>query len=117
DSMSGIVFFMLTGRVLQDRTQQSLAFDRDYTSYFPVAINKLVGNIETPVAVPELKNGDSIIIHSHEIVPADGILLRGRAIMDYSFVTGESIPVEKNISEIIYAGGRQIGGSIELLLV
>ncbi|CAN5466071.1 heavy metal translocating P-type ATPase metal-binding domain-containing protein [soil metagenome] len=117
DSMSGIVFFMLTGRVLQDRTQQSLAFDRDYTSYFPVAVNKIIDGIEKPVALPELKNGDSIIIHSQEIVPADGILVRGQAVMDYSFVTGESIPVEKHISEIIYAGGKQVGGNIELVLV
>ena len=117
DSMIGIVFFMLMGRVLQDRTQQSLAFDRDYTSYFPLAVNKLVAGIEIPAALPDLKNGDSIKIHSNEIVPADGILVRGQALMDYSFVTGESIPVEKHISEIIYAGGKQVGGSIELLLV
>ncbi|MES2648027.1 MAG: heavy metal translocating P-type ATPase metal-binding domain-containing protein [Bacteroidota bacterium] len=117
DSMSGIVFFMLTGRVLQDRTQQSLAFERDYTSYFPVAVNKLEDGVECPVALPTLKNGDTILIHNHEIVPADGILIRGQAVIDYSFVTGESIPVEKGISEIIYAGGKQVGGNIELLLV
>jgi len=117
DSMSGIVFFMLIGRILQDRTQQSLSFDRDYTSYFPIAVNKLMDGKEVPVPLPELRNGDSIIIHSHEIIPADGILVRGEAAIDYSFVTGESVPVEKKISEIIYAGGRQMAGKIELLLV
>lgn len=117
DSMSGIVFFMLIGRILQDRTQQSLSFDRDYTAYFPIAVNKIIEGKEVPVPLPELRNGDSIIIHSQEIIPADGILVRGQAAIDYSFVTGESIPVEKQISEIIYAGGRQMGGNIELLLV
>src|SRR6185437_13324589 len=38
DSMSGIVFFMLAGRVLQDRTYRALSFDRDYTAYFPMAV-------------------------------------------------------------------------------
>jgi Cu+-exporting ATPase len=117
DSMSGIVFFMLVGRFLQDRTQQSLSFDRDYTSYFPIAVNKLVDGVETPVPLPDLRSGDSIVIHSQEIVPADGILVRGEAVIDYSFVTGESLPVEKKISEIIYAGGRQVAGKIELLLI
>ncbi|HSR38794.1 MAG TPA: heavy metal translocating P-type ATPase metal-binding domain-containing protein [Phnomibacter sp.] len=117
DSMSGIVFFMLIGRFLQDRTQQSLSFDRDYTSYFPIAVNKLVEGKEIPTPLPDLHNGDSVVIHSQEIIPADGILVRGEAAIDYSFVTGESIPVEKKISEIIYAGGRQVGGKIELLLV
>ncbi|MCU0388932.1 MAG: heavy metal translocating P-type ATPase metal-binding domain-containing protein [Chitinophagaceae bacterium] len=117
DSMAGIVFFMLIGRVLQDKTQQSLTFDRDYTSYFPVAVNKLVDEKEVPVALPELKSGDRVIIHNHEIIPADGMLLKGQASIDYSFVTGESVPVSKEISELIYAGGRQMGGKIELLLV
>lgn len=117
DSMAGIVFFMLAGRVLQDKTQQSLSFDRDYTSYFPVAVNKLVDNKEVPVALPELKSGDRIVIHHHEIIPADGMLLKGQAAIDYSFVTGESVPVSKEISALIYAGGRQMGGKIELLLV
>jgi Cu+-exporting ATPase len=117
DSMSGIVFFMLAGRLLQDRTRQSLSFDRDYTSYFPVAVTKLVAGIETAVALPLLRTGDTVIIHSNEIIPADGILVRGNASIDYSFVTGESSPVQAKVSEICYAGGRQLGGNIELLLV
>jgi Cu+-exporting ATPase len=42
------------------------------------------------------------------------MLLYGNAAIDYSFVTGESKPVEKVLGEMIYAGGRQIGGIIEL---
>src|SRR4029077_11877120 len=38
DSMTGIVFFMLIGRILQDKTYEQLSFERDYTSYFPVAV-------------------------------------------------------------------------------
>jgi P-type Cu+ transporter len=117
DSMAGIVFFMLIGRVLQDKTQQSLTFDRDYTSYFPIAVNKLVNGKEVPAALPTLTSGDTVLIHHHEIIPADGILVKGQAAIDYSFVTGESVPVNKQISELIYAGGRQMGGKIELLLV
>ena len=51
------------------------------------------------------------------IFPADGILTRGHALIDYSFVTGESTPVAKEMGEIIYAGGKQMGGSIELLVI
>lgn len=117
DSMTGIVFFMLIGRVLQDKTQQSLTFDRDYTSYFPIAINKIIEGKEVPTALPDLRTGDTIVIHNHEIIPADGMLVKGQAAIDYSFVTGESLPVSKKISELVYAGGRQMGGKIELLLV
>jgi P-type Cu+ transporter len=117
DSMSGIVFFMLAGRVLQDKTYQQLSFDRDYTSYFPLAVSILKGNQEVPTELAGIRAGDTLLIHHKELIPVDGILSRGKAFVDYSFVTGESIPVVKEVGEIIYAGGRQTGGSIELLSI
>lgn len=118
DSMSGIVFFMLLGRFFQDKTYQTLSFDRDYTSYFPLGVTKLYDDgTETQIPISNLKVGDRIKIHSGEIIPADAILFLGKAHIDYSFVTGESLPIEKSIGEIIYAGGRQTLGAIELEVV
>ncbi|MBS1660831.1 MAG: HAD-IC family P-type ATPase, partial [Bacteroidetes bacterium] len=65
----------------------------------------------------DVKPGDTIRVHSGELVPADGILTRGRGRIDYSFVTGESAAVGKEMGELLYAGGRQEGGAIELLVV
>lgn len=117
DSMSGIVFFMLAGRVLQDRTQKKLSFERDYTSYFPVAVTKVNGQNSTTIALPDIQLGDTLKIYDQELIPADAILTRGNALIDYSFVTGESVPVTKEMGEIIYAGGKQLGGTIELLVI
>ncbi|HEY0678205.1 MAG TPA: heavy metal translocating P-type ATPase metal-binding domain-containing protein [Chitinophagaceae bacterium] len=117
DSLSGIVFFMLIGRVLQDRTYQQLSFDRDYTSYFPIAVTVLKGDEKIPTALPDIRPGDTILIHHQELVPADGILTRGKAWIDYSFVTGESLPVTKEMGEIVYAGGKQTGSNMELLVI
>lgn len=118
DSMSGIVFFMLIGRFFQNKSYETLSFDRDYTSYFPLGVTVLhAEGAETQIQVSQLKKGDRIKIHNNEIVPADGILFMGKANIDYSFVTGESLPTEKSIGEIIYAGGRQTAGAIELEVV
>ncbi|MGN6617429.1 MAG: heavy metal translocating P-type ATPase [Ilyomonas sp.] len=117
DSMSGIVFFMLIGRVLQDKTYQQLSFERDYTSYFPIAVTKVDKDKEESVALPDIKLNDTLLIHNEELLPADGILTRGKALIDYSFVTGESIPVIKEMGEIVYAGGKQIGANIEILVI
>ena len=117
DSMSGIVFFMLAGRVLQDKTYQQLSFDRDYTSYFPLAVSVLKDNQEIATGLAGIRAGDTLLIHHKELIPVDGILSRGKALIDYSFVTGESIPVVKEVGEIVYAGGRQTGGSMELLSI
>ena len=117
DSMTGIVFFMLAGRILQDKTYRQLSFERDYTSYFPVAISVLKEEKEIPTALPDIKPGNTLLIHNEELIPADGILTKGKAFIDYSFVTGESLPVLKEVGELVYAGGKQTEGNIEILVV
>lgn len=117
DSMSGIVFFMLAGRVLQDRTHKQLAFDRDFTSYFPVAVSVLKEGKEIPTMLPEIKVNDTLLIHNEELVPADGIIVKGKALIDYSFVTGESLPESRDIGELLYAGGKQVGAPIEVMAI
>ncbi|PJA54273.1 MAG: hypothetical protein CO167_04750, partial [Candidatus Marinimicrobia bacterium CG_4_9_14_3_um_filter_48_9] len=42
---------------------------------------------------------DRILIRNHELVPADAVLIRGSGNIDYSFVTGESDPVKKEIGD------------------
>lgn len=118
DSMSGIVFFMLLGRFFQDKTYNTMSFNRDYTSYFPLGVTVLEdGGRERQIPVSELKTGQRMKVHSGEIIPADCILFLGKGLIDYSFVSGEAMPVEKHIGEIIYAGGKQIGGALELEVV
>ena len=117
DSMTGIVFFMLAGRIIQDKTYRQLSFERDYTSYFPIAVSVLKEDKETPTLLPDIKPGQTLLIHYEELIPADGILTRGKAFIDYSFVTGESLPVLKEVGELVYAGGKQTAGNIEILVV
>ena len=114
DSGTGIVFFMLIGRWFQDKTYDSISFDRDYRSYFPLGVTLLEHNIEKNIPVTQLKKGNHIIIRNEEMIPADAVLLKGDAHVDYSFVSGENTPVEKRKGELIYAGGKQMGAAIEL---
>lgn len=117
DSMTGIVFFMLIGRAFQSKTYATLAFDRDYKSYFPVAVSVAQGDLENRIPVTKLKKGMRMLIRNNEIIPADSILLRGEARIDYSFVTGESKLVHLKSGDLVYAGGRQEGARIELEIV
>lgn len=114
DSMTGLVFFLLIGRYFQSLTYNTLSFERDYKSYFPVATTVKKNGQEIPTPISHVQPGDKIIIHSDELIPADALLLNGQAHIDYSFVTGESIPVTKNTGDLLYAGGRQKGAAIEL---
>jgi Cu+-exporting ATPase len=116
DSLSGLIFFLLIGKWYQSKTFDYLSFERDFKSFFPlVSLIKKDGR-EQSVPVMHLKPGDTLIVRNQELVPADAILLRGDAFIDYSFITGESRPVTKLTGETIYAGGRQDGGRIELMV-
>nr|WP_068892314.1 heavy metal translocating P-type ATPase metal-binding domain-containing protein [Pedobacter panaciterrae] len=117
DTLCGLVFFLLIGKWMQERTFHHISFERDYRSYFPVAVTVIGDEIDRPIQLGDLKAGDRILIRSHEIIPADAILLKGEAEIDFSFVTGESIPVKKILGEIIYAGGKQLSGSIEMEVI
>lgn len=109
DSFTGLVFFLLIGRWFQSKTYESLAFDRDFRAYFPLAIRKLFRDEWKPVVIYELEPGDVIQVRNLEIIPADSKLLKGEVFIDYSFVTGESRPARAVEGDLVYAGGRLIG--------
>ncbi|WP_373497070.1 heavy metal translocating P-type ATPase [Aquiflexum sp.] len=114
DTLGGLLFFLLIGKFYQQKTYDTLSFDRDYKSYFPIAVTKIVREDEVVIPLIKLNVGDIIKIRNEELVPADSILLEGEAYIDYSFVTGEEVPVIRKRGELIYAGGRQKGKSLLL---
>ena len=114
DSFSGFIFFLLIGKWFQNTTYQSLTFDRDYTSYFPVAARVLVDKKEEFLPIEKIEIGDIIRIRNQEIIPCDTELLNTESIIDYSFVTGESSLIYKYKGEELYAGGKIMGNVAEM---
>ena len=114
DSLSGFLFFLLIGKWYQNKTYQALSFNRDYKSYFPIAVTRISDGIEENVLLDEIRVGDHIKIRNKELIPADSNMISGQALVDYSFVTGESTPVRKKVGEPVYAGGVQTAGSITI---
>lgn len=117
DSLAMLLFLMLTGKWFQQQTVQALAFDRDYKSFYPIAVAKLVNGIEQPILLSELKKGDRILIRNEELIPADAILMKDDALVDNSFVTGESRLISKKTGDKIFAGGRLSGAAVELEII
>jgi Cu+-exporting ATPase len=117
DSLVGLVFLLLVGKWYQGKSYQALSFERDYKSYFPVAVTKIVEGKEVHIPLEKVVKDDHILIRNQELIPVDSTILKGSANIDYSFVTGESVPVPKQKGEMIFAGGRQVGSTIELKVV
>lgn len=117
DSLASITFFMLLGRTIQNRGNSNIKFNRDYKSYFPIAVNKLVDGVKSLVKLEDIEEHDILLIHHQEVIPTDCLLSKGNAKIDYSFVTGEDKAETVGKSEVIYAGGRNVGETIEVVAV
>jgi Cu+-exporting ATPase len=115
DSLTGLIFFMLLGKMFQTKTYSFLSFERDFKSYFPIAITRINNDLsEESVPIYDIEKGDRLLIRNQELIPVDGILISEKAEIDYSFVTGEAIPIEKKSGDKVFAGGKQIGKMIEM---
>jgi Cu+-exporting ATPase len=117
DSLTGLIFFLLIGKFLQEKTYAYLNFERNYKSFFPLSVTIKQDGTEKSIPLNKLMTGNRIIVRKNEIIPADSILFNGDGKIDYSFVTGESKPVNKVSGELVYAGGRQMGSAIELEVI
>ncbi len=117
DSMSGIVFFMLIGRWFQDKSYDSFAFDRDYTSFFPLGVTILKEGKELNQSLNDIVKGDLLLVRTGEMIPADAVLKEGIALVDYSFVSGENAPIAFEPGALLYAGGVQKGRAIHVEVV
>src|SRR5690606_29359033 len=114
DSLTGLIFFLLIGKWYQQKTYENFTFDRDLKSFLPLAANLLLKDgSEKPISIDDLEKGDIILVRQGEVLPADGTLLQQDVQVDYSYITGESIPVQKKKGETIFAGARIRGGAAQ----
>ncbi|AFJ90670.1 cation-translocating P-type ATPase [Blattabacterium sp. (Blaberus giganteus)] len=119
DSLSSFSLFLLMSRIFQIYTHNEiLSFDKNYKYFYPVLITKIHKNEkEEKIFLSSLKKGDVIIIKNEEVIPADSMLMKGNAVLDNSFITGESYLINKKIGERIYAGSRQKGEAIIIKVI
>jgi Cu+-exporting ATPase len=117
DSLAGLIFFLLCGRLFQNKTFDRLTFDRDFRAFFPLSVLRQLDGHQERVSLSQLQPGDELVIRNGELIPADSRLCQGQAVIDYSFVTGESQPLEKRPCDYVYAGGRQMGPAIHVQML
>jgi Cu+-exporting ATPase len=117
DSFAGLVFFLLIGRLFQQKAFDRIAFDRTFRSFLPLSVRVERGRSLSVEPIDALRIGDRIVVRSDEVVPADAELLDDEAAVDYAFTTGEQTPVRAVRGEIVRAGGRAVAGAMRLRVV
>ncbi|WP_237475534.1 heavy metal translocating P-type ATPase [Vibrio tetraodonis] len=112
ESISMFAFFLLLGRFLEMRARRkAAAASGNLLKLIPAMATRLDGE---QVPVKTLKVGDRIRVLPGENIPSDGKIVLGRVHIDESMLTGESIPVVKNVDDYVYAGTMNGEESFEL---
>lgn len=107
-----LITFILLGRYLEalakGKTSKAIA---GLITLQPQKAFLILNNNETEIPISEVKLGDILRVKPGQKIPVDGIIVEGTTTVDQSMITGESIPVEKKISDLVIAGTLNTTGS------
>jgi Cu+-exporting ATPase len=117
DSFTGLVFFLLIGRLFQRKAFDAIDFDRTMRSFLPLSVTVHRASEISLVRVETLRAGETIVVRPGEVVPADAVLLDAPGRIDYAFVTGEQTPVAATAGSVVHAGGRVVEGTMRLSVI
>jgi Cu2+-exporting ATPase len=115
EELSTLVTIMLLGHWIEMRSiSQAQGALRELARLLPSTATRVVGDRTEEVPVPELKEGDIVLVRPGERVPADGVVRHGASALNESMITGESRPVDKKEGDKVIAGTVNGAGSLRV---
>jgi Cu+-exporting ATPase len=107
EASAALITFILLGKWLEGRAKrQTTEAIRALQALRPTTARVRRGDVETEVAIADVRVGDDVVVRPGERFPVDGTLLEGRTHADESLITGESLPVARS------EGDRVTGGAV-----
>ena len=114
ESAAMILTLITLGKFLETRAKGKTGDAiRKLMDLSPKTANVIRDGVEIEIPVEEVRGGDVIVVRSGGSIPVDGTVIKGRAAVDQSALTGESIPVEKKIGDTVAAATINTEGYIE----
>ena len=115
DTGAFIISFLLIGKSIEDRViEESVRTSESIKSRMPktLIVKRNDENIE--IHTKDVQTKDVFIVLAGEIIPVDGKVIKGETTVDESLLTGESIPLPKNIGDAVVGGSINLQGSLEV---
>lgn len=115
ESSAMIITLVLLGKMLElrakSKTGEALMKLMDLA---PKEVTVIVDGNTFNKSAKDVKLGDVLLIRPGENISGDGDIVQGKTTVDESMLTGESIPVDKNVGDKVYQGTLNLNGSIEV---
>jgi len=109
DSVCMFTFFLLLGRFLEFRARSRMDQSSHHlTRLLPDTATLIEQGKQRLVAIRDLKPGDSILVKTAPVIPADGLVISGQSSTDESHLNGEFIPVAKALGDTVVAGSINV---------
>ena len=117
DTAGSVMFLLGIGELLEEWTHKRSVDDLARTMSLNVGKVWLkTGDKQVQVSTSEIKKGDEVIVHMGNIIPFDGVVTDGEAMVNQASLTGESEPVRRTNGNSVYAGTVIEEGEITLLV-
>ena len=115
DTAGSVMFLLGIGELLEEWTHKKSV--GDLARSMSLNIEKVwqkIDDTEVLVPVSDIREGDLVVVHTGNVIPLDGIVEAGEAMVNQASMTGESVPVKKEIGSYAYAGTAIEEGSITI---
>lgn len=110
-----VAFIMAIGALLEDMTvEKAKKGIHNLMKLTPRQARRLIGGTEELVPIEEIRLGDRLRVLPGEVIPTDGVVLAGNTSVDQSVMTGESLPVDKEIDDTVFCGTMNCFGSVDI---
>lgn len=109
DSVCMFTFFLLLGRFFEFRARTSMdQSSHRLTRLLPETATLIEEGSQRLVAIRDIKRGDTVLVKTAQIIPADGIIIGGHSSTDESHLNGEFIPISKKPGDQVVAGSINV---------
>ena len=122
ETSATIITFLLLGNLIEKRSlKKTQSAVEELTKIQPIKAHKIDNPLTQHEQIREvpadhLHINDLILIQHGERVPADGLIYEGGGVMDESMMTGESLPVNKGINDLVLAGTILMEGNLKVIV-
>jgi Cu+-exporting ATPase len=110
-----IITLILVGKFLESRAKSRTgAAIRALIGLQPKTARVLRGGVEVDLPIAEVRVGEIVVVRPGEKIPVDGVVVSGTTSIDESMLTGESLPVEKQIGDTLIGATINRSGSVQM---